>query len=52
MGYKMLNYNKLSKKPKTFRTFTGLTAEEFNDPYAKVENKYPEHENKRLYRER
>ena len=46
----MLNYTGLSKKPKMFRTFTGLTVEEFDKIYAKVENKYPEYERKRLYR--
>jgi len=46
----MLNYTELSKKPKIFRTFTGLTVEEFDKIYAKVENKYPEYERKRLYR--
>lgn len=46
----MLNYSKLSKKPKTFRRFTGLAPEEFDDLYTKIEGKYPEHESKRLGR--
>jgi len=46
----MLNYTRLSKKPKMFRAFTGLTVEEFDEIYAKIENKYPEYERKRLYR--
>ena len=47
----MLNYVKLSKKPKTFRRFTGLSIEEFNDLYTKIESKCLQHEIKRLYRE-
>lgn len=46
----MLNYIKLSKKSKTFRTFTGITTEEFDGLYTKIENKYPKYEAKRLYR--
>ncbi|MDI6917864.1 MAG: transposase [Thermoplasmatales archaeon] len=47
----MLKYVKLSKKPKTFRTFTGLTIEEFDDLYTKIETKCLQYETKRLYRE-
>ena len=36
----MLTYSKLVKKPGIFRTFTGLTVEEFDDLYAKIESKY------------
>jgi len=46
----MLTYSKLVKKPKIFRTFTGLTVEEFDDLYAKIESKYQEYEVKRLQR--
>lgn len=46
----MLSYEKLSKKSKTFRTFTGFTVEEFNDLCALIESQYPEHEAKRLGR--
>jgi hypothetical protein len=46
----MLTYPKLAKKPKTFRAFTGLKIEEFDDLYVKIEGKYPEYEAKRLYR--
>ncbi len=34
----MLNYTRLSKKPKMFRAFTGLTVEEFDEIYAKIES--------------
>lgn len=47
----MLNYEKLSKKSKMFRRFTGLNTEEFDDLYAEIESKYSEYENKRLGRE-
>lgn len=46
----MLTYSKLVKKPKTFRTFTGLKVEDFDDLYTKIESKYKEHEIKRLSR--
>jgi len=46
----MLTYTKLVKKPKIFRTFTGLKVEEFDDLYPKVESKYQEYEAKRLSR--
>lgn len=46
----MLSYEKLSKKSKTFRTFTGLTVEEFNDLCTHIESQYPRHEAKRLGR--
>ncbi len=46
----MLTYSKLVKKPKTFRTFTGLKVEDFDDLYTKIESKYKEYEIKRLSR--
>ena len=46
----MLSYIRLSKYPKRFESFTGLTIEEFDDLHAKMESKYVEHENKRLSR--
>lgn len=46
----MLSYEKLSKKSKTFRTFTGLTVEEFNDLCTIMESQYLKHEAKRLGR--
>jgi len=47
----MLTYSKLVRKPKTFRTFTGLKVEEFDKLCTKIESKYPEYEAKRLHRE-
>ena len=47
----MLNYTKLSRKPDSFRTFTGLTVEEFDKLYSIVKDKYGEYEKKRLGRE-
>jgi len=44
----MLTYEKLSKKPGMFRTFTGLTPEEFDKIYAQLEQQYPLYEQKRL----
>lgn len=46
----MLSYMKLSRKPDSFRTFTGLTVEEFDKLYSIVKDKYQEHEKKRLDR--
>jgi hypothetical protein len=44
----MLTYSKLSKKPALFRIFTGLAVDEFDKLFAFIEDKYPEHEAKRL----
>ena len=44
----MLSYDRLSKKPLLFRSFTGLELSEFDAICQKVESKYPEHEIKRL----
>jgi len=46
----MLSYKKLVRKPKTFRTFTGLTPEQCNVIYAEIEQQYPKQERKRLGR--
>lgn len=46
----MLSYIKLSKNPDSFKTFTGLTVEEFDKLYSIVKDKYKEHEKKRLDR--
>jgi len=50
MDAPMLTYEKLSKKPGLFRTFTGLTCEEFDRIYAQLEQQYPKYEQKRLRR--
>lgn len=44
----MLNYDKLSRKPLLFRTFTGLKLSEFDCIYKQVESKYTKYEIKRL----
>ena len=45
----MLNYDKLSKKPLLFRSFTGLEElSEFDSICKQVESKYPKYEIKRL----
>lgn len=44
----MLTYSKLSKRPKQFKTFTGLTVEEFDELYAIVNKQYRKFEIKRL----
>jgi len=46
----MLSYEKIARKPKTFRTFTGLTLEQGNALYAEIEKQYPKQERKRLWR--
>jgi len=47
----MLNYEKLSRKPSIFRSFTGLEVPEFDALYMKIHAKYAAYEEKRLYRE-
>jgi len=47
----MLSYEKLARKTKVFRTFTGLTIEQSNVLYAEIEQQYPKQERKRLARE-
>ena len=45
----MLSYNTLSKKPLLFKSFTGLSVQEFDDIYNKqIAKKYTKHEIKRL----
>ena len=44
----MLNYDRLSKKPLLFRSFTGLELSQFDSICQEVELKYPEYEIKRL----
>lgn len=46
----MMNYSKLSKKPKLFARFTGLTVKEFNQLFETVEKEYPKFEVERLSR--
>ena len=45
----MLSYDRLSKKPLLFRSFTGLTVREFDDIYKKeMAKRYGRHEIQRL----
>jgi hypothetical protein len=44
----MLSYDRLSRKPTLFRSFTGLSIEQFDNVYGEIESKYSEHEIKRL----
>jgi len=46
----MLTYEKLSRTPGLFHTFTGLTCEEFDRIYTQLEKQYPKYEQKRLGR--
>jgi hypothetical protein len=45
----LLSYERLSKKPLLFKSFTGLTIKEFDDIYNKeIAKRYVKHEIKRL----
>src|SRR4249920_2610137 len=44
----LLSYNRLSRKPLMFKSFTGLSVQQFDDIYKEIESKYPKHEMKRL----
>jgi hypothetical protein len=45
----LLSYDRISKKPLLFKSFTGLTVQEFDNIYDKeITKKYDKHENKRL----
>ncbi len=46
----MLSYDRLSRKPGLFRSFTGLTREKFDALHGVVEGKYQEFEQRRLGR--
>ena len=48
----MLNYDRLSRKPLLFRSFTGLELSEFDSICQEVELKYPEYEIKRLSKQK
>jgi len=43
-----MSYSKLEKNPKRFERFTGLTPEEFNRLFRKIEKEYPQFEVERL----
>jgi hypothetical protein len=45
----LLSYDRLSRKPLLFRSFTGLTVVEFDNIYDKeITKRYCKHESKRL----
>ena len=44
----MLSYDRLSKKPLLFKSFTGLTEQEFDEIYNEITKRYKKHEIKRL----
>ena len=46
----MLSYEKLKRKPKVFKTFTGLTKEQGDTLHVKIEQQYLKQERKRLGR--
>ncbi|HIE18673.1 TPA: IS5/IS1182 family transposase, partial [Candidatus Bathyarchaeota archaeon] len=46
----MLNYERLSRKPLIFQSFSSLKVSEFDELFAKIEEAYPAYEQRRLYR--
>lgn len=44
----LLSYDRLSKKPSLFKSFTGLSVQQFDDVYREIESKYQKYEIKRL----
>jgi hypothetical protein len=44
----LLSYDRLSKKPLLFKTFTGLSVQQFDDIYKEIKSKYRKYEIKRL----
>lgn len=44
----LLSYDKLSRKPLLFKSFTGLSVKQFDDVYKEIESKYVKHEIRRL----
>ena len=40
--------NRLSRKPRLFKSFTGLSVKQFDDIYKEIESKYERYEIKRL----
>ena len=44
----MLSYDRLSRKPHLFKSFTGLSVKQFDDIYCEIESKYSEYDIKRL----
>lgn len=44
----MLSYDRLSSKPHLFKSFIGLSVQQFDDIFKEIESKYPKYEIKRL----
>ena len=44
----LLSYNRLSKKPLLFKSFTGISVQQFDDVYKEIQSKYVKYEIKRL----
>jgi hypothetical protein len=44
----LLSYDKLSRKPLLFKSFAGLSVQQVDDIYQKIEKKYANHETNRL----
>jgi hypothetical protein len=44
----LLSYERLSRKPRLFKSFTGLSVKQFDDIYKEIESKYEKYEIKRL----
>ena len=49
-AFLLLSYDRLSRKPLLFKSFTGLSVQHFNDIYPEIEPKYEKYEIKRLSR--
>jgi hypothetical protein len=48
MSFPFVIYDKLSRKPLLFKSFTCLSVQQFGDIYQKIEKKYANHETNRL----
>jgi hypothetical protein len=49
----LLSYDRLSKKPLLFKSFTGLTVQEFDDIYnKKTAKRYEDYEIQRFYQQK
>ena len=45
LSFRLLSYDRLSKKPLLFKSFTGLTVQEFDDIYnKKIAKRYDKYE--------
>lgn len=48
MSFLLLSYDRLSKKPSLFKSFIGLSIQQFNGIYKEIKSKYEKYEIKRL----